>query len=438
MKTPFILPVASRFSLSLSLLFSSVLAVSAVPVTFQVNMSVQTVLGTFDPNAGHGVEVHGAFDNWGPGLALFPSASDPNIYDGTVDIAGAAGSQVQYKFVINQAGTQVWEKDGLGPAGAQNRALNLQDAAQTLPVVYFNDQSSPPGLVDVTFRINMSIQTKLGNFDASAGHVMEAHGSFDNWGPGIPLTVDPNDTNIYQGTVSINGSAGAPFEYKFVMNQAGTPVWEGNVGPGGPFGNRTFTLASSPQELPIAYFNNVSTDPGAGIAVTFRVNLGVRVALGQFDPASGTVVVAGQFNNWSTSASPLTNSVENPYIYTGTYSINSVSPGGSVAHKFVLNGGTWEGGDNRAFVLEDHSQILPIEYFDHVSGLGPLTIALNAADPFSVALSWPSGPTIKLQKTTNLSGTWEDVPDTLGQGSAVYQPAFGEEQRPTFFRLIGP
>ncbi|HXJ58789.1 MAG TPA: hypothetical protein VNU68_19190 [Verrucomicrobiae bacterium] len=438
MKTICIIPTPVRLGLWAGFLLGSAFVACAVPVTFQVNMSVQTALGTFDANAGQGVEVHGSFDGWGAGLQLFPSAADPNVYDGTIDVPGNAGSQVQYKFVINQGGTQVWERDGLGPGGSQNRAFNLSDAAQTLPVVFFNDQVSPPGPVDVTFQINMSIQKKLGNFDPAAGHLVEAHGAFDNWGPGITLAVDPNNADIYQGTVTITGSAGATIEHKFVINQSGTPIWEGNVGPGGPFGNRTFTLGTSPQTLPVVYFNNVSQDPGAGIPVTFRVNLGVRVAHGQFDTASGTVVVAGPFNNWSTSVSPLTNTVENPNIYLGTYNINTVSPGGSVAFKFVLNGGTWEGGDNRAFTLESPTQTLPIEYFDHVPDLGPLAIDVTAPDPFAVGISWTPGPYIRLQKTTNLNGPWEDVADTLGQGSVTYQPPADEVQRPTFFRLIGP
>src|SRR6185436_12078754 len=121
---------------------------------------------------------------------------------------------------------------------------------------------------------------------------------------------------------------------------------------------RVLTLGTSPQILPVVYFNNLTNDPGAGIPVTFRLNVGVQVARGTFDPASGTVVVAGPFNSWSTTASPLSNSVENPYIYTGIVKISTTSPGGSVAHKFVLNGGTWEGGDNRAFTLESPSQTL--------------------------------------------------------------------------------
>ena len=438
MKTPLLNRAVARLMLWTGLVFGFAVAAGAVSVTFQVNMEVQAVLGTFNPAAGHTVEVRGSFNGWGTGTVLSPSAANPNIYEGARDIAGATGSLVQYKFVINQPGTQVWENNGVGPGGAQNRQFNLPASAQTLPVVYFNNQQTPPGVVAVTFQINMSVQQSLGNFDPGAGHTVQARGSFDNWGAGITLATNPNNASLYEGTVNISGSAGAVYEHKYVMNQAGPLTWEGNVGPGGPFGNRTFTLGTSPQVLPVVYFNNLTNNPGAGIPVTFRLNMAVQVARGAFDPASGTVVVAGPFNNWSTTASPLTNTAANPYLYLGTVNINSVPAGGSVAHKFVLNGTTWETGDDRAFILASPSQTLPIEFFDRVADLGPLSITVVAPFPFQVTVSWTGGPFIRLEKSTNLSEPWEEVPGSLGQSSQFFDLSFDLERPPTFFRLMGP
>ena len=438
MKAPTLNRTLANLAIGSLLSFGSAITTAAVSVTFQVNMEVQTILGTFSPTAGHTVEVHGSFDGWGSGFVLSPSAANPNIYEGARDIAGATGTEIQYKFVINQSGTLVWESNGVGAGGANNRGFNLPGSAQTLPLVYFNNQQSPPGVVAVTFRINMSVQQSLGNFDAAAGSSVEVHGSFDNWGPGLTLTVDPVNTNLYTGSVSINGSTGTPYEHKFVINQSGTQTWEGNVGPGGPFGNRTFTLGTSPQILPVVYFNNLTNTPGAGIPVTFRLSMEVPIARGMFDPSSGTVVVAGQFNNWSTSASPLTNSAASPYLYVGTVNISSVPAGGSVAHKFVLNGGTWESGDNRAFTLEAPSQLLPIEYFDRLPNLGTVSIAKVEPFFFQWTVSWTGGPLIRLQSAPNANGPWTDVSGSLGQSSTIIDKAFEEDIPPAFFRLIAP
>src|SRR6185503_2722471 len=184
----------------LPFLFGSALCANAVPVTFQVNMSVQTTVGNFDP-ALHAIEVHGSFDGWAGG-AVLSASPEAGVYSADVEVGGAAGTAVQYKFVINQSGTQVWEVDGVGPAGAQNRSFNLENSAQTLPVVFFNNQSTPPGVVAVTFQINMGVQKSLGNFDPAL-HTVEVHGAFDGWGPGVSLTVSPTDVNLYQGTANI-------------------------------------------------------------------------------------------------------------------------------------------------------------------------------------------------------------------------------------------
>jgi hypothetical protein len=402
----------------------------AVEVTFRVNMFVQAEASNFIPNFDT-VEVHGSFDDWGNGITLEPGQANADIYEGTLDIAGSPGTAVDYKFVIRQNdGLQVWENDGVGPDGAQNRSFELTETPTTLPIVYFNNQSVLPGEVPVTFQVNLAIQVLIGNFDPAA-HTVEVHGSFDAWGPGIALTESQSEPGIYLGTVPIFGAHGDPFQYKFVINQAGTLVWEGNVGPGGPTGNRVFNLNELGQTLPPDYFDNLSSDPGAGIPVTFTVSLEVRAALGLANPATDTVVVAGQFNNWSTTESPLTNSPTNPYVYRGTSSLKS-APGSSIPYKFVLNGSTWEDGDNRVFVLAAAEQTLPTDYFNRQGDLGTITAVFSSDTQFT--LNWTAAPAIRLQTAGSLAANWQDVPNTLGQ-SSISLPIAGAN---AYYRLIGP
>ena len=56
-------------------------------VTFQVNMSVQAALGRFMPDA-DAVQCRGSFNNWASTFVLTndPSALNPNLYSGTIDI----------------------------------------------------------------------------------------------------------------------------------------------------------------------------------------------------------------------------------------------------------------------------------------------------------------------------------------------------------------
>ncbi len=402
----------------------------AVPVTFQVDMGIQAALGRFDAVA-HTVEVHGSFDGWGNGATLAADPVNADLYTVTLDVAGTPGTVVQYKFVINQGGgTLVWEDNGVGPDGAQNRECTLPESGLVLPAVHFNNQSTMPGTVLVTFQVNMAIQKILGNFDP-AQHTMEVRGGFDGWGAGLVLNPSATEEDVYEGTVEITGSTGASYDYKFVINQAGTLVYEGNVGPGGVYGNRVSILSESPQVLPVVFFDNVDTDPGAGIPVTFQVDMAVEVARGNFDPDANTVFVAGPFNNWSTDATPLAARSPGSTVYTTTVRIKS-SPGSTIGHKFVSSISSWEGGDNRTFTLESPEQTLPVVFFNRVDNLGTLTI--GTPENGEVLISWTAGSRIRLQSAAGVGAPWEDVPDTEGQSPALVP--CGDARR--IFRLIGP
>ena len=416
-----------------ALFCGSALAASAVQVTFQVNMEVQAATGNFNPSL-HTVELRGSFDGWGSGITLSVSPTNASVYQGTVDITAAAGSTVQYKYVINQAPTLVWENDGVGPGGAQNREVIVPSSDQTLAVVHFNNQSTPPGVVAVTFQVNLQIQREIGNFDPEA-HDPEVHGSFDNWSPaGVVLTPNPTNADIYETTINITGSAGTPYEYKFVINKPTGAEWEGNVGSGA-FGNRIFNLAAgSSQMLPLVYFNNVTNNPGAGISVTFQANMVVQYVRGLFDPATGVVDVRGPFNSWGNPPYVLTNSPSNPYLFVGTITISNASPGNIVPYKFNMNG-TWETGNDRSFVLASSSQTLPPRYFDDLGHHGSVSITPGPL-PDEMTVSWTGYPHARLQSATDLvNPVWEDVPNTEGQSSTT---VFFLAPDATFFRITGP
>jgi hypothetical protein len=209
-------------------------------------------------------------------------------------------------------------------------------------------------------------------------------------------------------------------------------TWEGNVGPNGTQ-NRQLTLSKTDQALPVAYFNNVSSIPTI-ISLTFQVDLAVQIAQGKFDPAAGTVSVAGDaINNWDTSASPMTKSTANTNLWVTTLDVTNAS-GGILLYKFVLNGSTWESRDNRSYTLTStNAQTVPTQFFDDIGDLGRLTIGPVSAGQSTV--SWTAGPLIRLQSVAALgTNSWQDVPNTLGQSSAKITLSGGQ----LFYRLIGP
>ena len=69
-------------------------------------------------------------------------------------------------------------------------------------------------------------------------------------------------------------------------------------------------------------------------------------------------------------------------VYSGTWLVSNISAGGTVAHKFVINGGNWESGGNRTFVLPEGGTNLPVVFFNNVTNAGtgvPVTYQVNLA-----------------------------------------------------------
>ncbi len=105
-------------------------------------------------------------------------------------------------------------------------------------------------------------------------------------------------------------------------------------------------------------------------AVTFRVNMSIKMREGTFRPASGDVVtVPGSFNSWNTAADTLRDA-DGDSIYTITKSL----PTGAIAYKFfkTLRGGLdWESGSDRTYTVVAGAQTLPVAWFDRDSVFTP-------------------------------------------------------------------
>jgi hypothetical protein len=436
----------SRRLTGLSLLLGPALIASANLVTFQINLGIQTQLGNFNPGNGDLVRIAGNFGtpDWNTTSTLTSSLADPNIYEGTFNNDIAAAGNVSYKFIIDPGGNSpaaslVWES-------IANRGFQATAGDQTLPVVYFNNISSINTLVttQVTFQVNMGVQIALGNFVPDNGDVVYVAGDpLNNWVAGASvLAPSGGDTNIYVGTFPITNTVGSPVNYKFIMNTfVGGQQWEANgVGPNGAQ-NRQFTFTNVATTLPVVFFNNITNSSSlVATQLTFSVNLAERIARGAFDPNGGTVSVAGDaINNWNATLSYLTQSLTNPSVWTGTFTITN-TVGSAVNFKYTLNGGgTWEnngvgpgGANDRQLIFANSAITLPDVFFNNVSNLGPLTNTPPSGGLVNV--SWAPGPLIRLQTNSILTGVWVDVPGSLGLGAIDVDATAS----PLYFRLIGP
>ncbi|NDE17962.1 hypothetical protein EBZ80_23855, partial [bacterium] len=205
-------------------------------VTFAVDMGVQIFKGAFDP-ATNGVEVRATFNNFAGGASTLSRVGTSTLYSGTFQVEGAEGATNNYKFFMSGTNATGYE------ASSDRQALLT---AHSVPLnTGTNFFSNLTESRKITFRVDMSIQQQLGNFNSSTGTVKVA-GTFNNW-TATDLTAQGN--GIYAGEFLVDGPLSV-VEYKFI---SGT-TYES-------LGNRTLSVALNnlaASTLNPVYFNDVS------------------------------------------------------------------------------------------------------------------------------------------------------------------------------------
>ncbi len=133
-----------------------------------------------------------------------------------------------------------------------------------------------------TFRVDMSVQIAIGRYDPS-NDLLLVRGPFNAWG-GTDLTIVAGSNFIYEAEIDIFEADGAQVDYKFFIGSAASgDIWEGNVGTG-ENGNRRFNYQPGGQILETVFFDDLDTNPGGGVEVTFQVNMAPLLQDGLFLP----------------------------------------------------------------------------------------------------------------------------------------------------------
>ena len=405
--------VKSAWCATLLLGATAITNASSSIVTFSVDMSVQLGLGTFIPGTDQ-VSVHGTFNNFGTFvLTNNPSASNTNIYQGTVvDTTNPNGSLETYKFYCTDASLG-WENP-LNSSG-KNRSARLPSnsgGSLVLPTVFFDD-AGLQSTNQVTFQVDMAQQINLGNFNpgTDAAYVRS---TANGWGLSWPLTNNPTilttntlglvTSNVYVGTYAVATGTNSSPEFKYEYEPAG--AWESPSATnqvGGGDGNRSF-LDTNSQILPIVNYNDQPYAPIATNSVTFQVDMTAQTLLGNFTPGM-SVNVLGAFNGWVVGSNPLTNNLSavNTNIYSAVIGITN-SLNATEIYKFTFGTGpvyessspkftTLDSGPNdynRLFYLPNGpTLVLPVVNFSDV-GINDL-LQTDTAVTFTVNMNGAVG-----------------------------------------------
>jgi len=105
------------------------------------------------------------------------------------------------------------------------------------------------------------------------------------------------------------------------------------------------------------------------VPITFQVNMTYQVELGNFDPGSDFVDIAGTFNDWGDPLTQLTDAnVDTLYEIT----LEGFTPLETIEFKFRING-QWdgseefpEGGPNRVYTVQESNNHIEVWYNDEV------------------------------------------------------------------------
>lgn len=429
------LPTASGASMSAPLVDYSdntlITGDITTTVTFQVNMAQQINVGAFDPNTST-VAARGYFNGW----ATSNMTNDPsiyttnqfglvssNVYTVAVDVTGAPGQTVDYKYYIDTGANWESPPPGIGdPADNNNRFFNLPASAAALPILYFNDAAyAPVATNDTVFQVDMTAQVVAGNFDPSTGTV-EVRGNFNSWGtPQILATNNPNaaNTNIYSVVIRLSDGVGAREQYKFWSTVPQNGGWETMAD------NRSMQIvAGTSQTLPLVYFSNINPNDllPADTLVTFNLNMTNAVGNDShaFDPDAGDwVAINGipSFATWDGSLPQLTR-VGSSFIYTIQLTLPKGSPV-MQTYKFGINSVDDEAGAGQnhvRYVRTAGTYTMPLDKFgtQYVEpSIGQL--AIGPASGGHVPISWLGRPGAHLQIKADLgSGSWQDLNNTDG------------------------
>lgn len=306
-----------------------------VSVTFQVDMSDQTVSGDGVHVAGDWQDEAGYPGDWDPSTSEMLDADGDGIYSLTVTLSDVG--QYEYKFVNgnnwddpNPENVPVINQKG---GGNSNRVFNVNawhaDVANLpngliLPAVKFGG-SAPAGKLALRFQVNMANQLPI---DANGVHIA---GNFTDpiWTPGLAMMFNSSDDKYaYVAAVDPDST----YSYKFLNGD----FWgsdESVPDECAVDGNRSVTMAGE-DVITDSYCFGTCGLCAPQSEVTFKVDLN---GVGGGNPDG--VSVAGSFQGWAPGATMMSDDDGD-----GIYEVTLMLDQGTYQYKFV-NGLNWDGGE---------------------------------------------------------------------------------------------
>lgn len=376
-------------------------AMPSVPVTFQVDMNNQVV----SPD---GVHVAGGFQGWDPAATLLTDDDMDGVYEVTVDLP--VNSTYEFKFINGNS----WDfVEDVPPTcqvevtGNDNRFIDIPAESTDEAYAVCWESCAACGLTSVRFRVDMV------NEEAISPNGVHVAGNFQGWDPGATPLADADGDGVWETIESFDANAipDGFLNFKFINGNSWTNPNESLNGLpcSDGFGNRVLEFTSD--NMVLSTDDDLSQAPcfnscGACVPptmVTFRVDMTTQATV-----SVNGVHVAGSFQGWNPSGSPLSDDDGD-----GIWEVTMVIEPGDYQFKFI-NGNDWggigdgnvdyelvigdcaaDGSDNRALTVGSEAIIYEVCY--------------NQCEPFCVPNPDPADVTFRVdmsEEEVNPSGVW--------------------------------
>jgi hypothetical protein len=168
-------------------------------------------------------------------------------------------------------------------------------------------------------------------------------------------------------------------------------------------------------------------------AVTFQVNMGKQVTLGNFDPNADTLYVSGAFNGWGTG-NPIPKPAGNDSIWVVT--VPAVGASGTTSeYKFRFRdvsgaADVWESVANRVVTIGGDPTVVDVVYFDN-NGYSATTL-INLTFSVNMELERLSGRFTPSEDTVSVNGNfngWTSLVNIMlpSANPDIYEVSFDKE-----------
>jgi 1,4-alpha-glucan branching enzyme len=272
------------------------------------------------------VSVAGSFNSWDTSANPLSGPSDVGLWKAVIDLPAG---RYAYKFVVSgdqwitDETAAEFEDDGFG---GQNSIVQVSGEAIVVGVAGAATAAAPAAKAktyEVTFR----------HRPEGAVQEISVAGEFNDWAPGKNAMADLNEDGEYEATLQLPAG---DYMYKFVINGdqwvQDTEHEDGAMDDG--FGGANSIIV-------------VGGGAEAAVATAAPAAVGGDGVLFVYAGPAQSVNLAGDFNNWSTTADPMTQADD------GTWQLTKPLPAGSHAYKFVINGTDWKEDPNAAEFIDD-------------------------------------------------------------------------------------